>query len=78
MAAVLVMLTGIAGGKNLFEKHIKHALGSLEVAMSDEQLQKKFFDQCELVIGGDSAQAASDACWKLEGVGDISTLIARL
>ena len=63
--------------KNVFEKHIEHALGSLEVEMTDEQLQKKFIDQSELVIGK-SAQAASDVCWKLEEVEDVSRLIAQL
>ena len=71
------MLTETVGSQNLFEKHIEHALGSLEVAMTDEQLEKKFIDQTELVIGK-SAQAASDACWKLEGVEDVSRLVAQL
>jgi len=77
VVAAFMVLTGIADGKNLFEKHIEHALGSLEVEMTDEQLEKKFIDQTELVIGK-SAQAASDACWKLEEVDDVSKLVAQL
>ena len=77
MASALMMLTGSAGSKNLFEKHIEHALGSLEVAMTDEQLEKKFIDQTELTIGK-SAQTASAACWKLEEVDDVSKLVAQL
>jgi len=72
-----MMLTETVGGKNLFENHIEHALGSLEVAMTDEQLEKKFIDQTELVIGN-SAQTASDLCWKLEEVDDVSRLVAQL
>jgi len=77
MVSALMMLTRFAGGKHSFEKHIEHALGSLEVAMTDEQLEKKFIDQAELVIGK-SAQAASDICWKLEEVDDVSRLVAQL
>jgi len=72
-----MMLTETVAGQNLFEKHIEHALGSLEVAMTNEQLEKKFVDQAELVIGK-SAQAASDACWKLEEVDDVSRLVTQL
>ena len=71
------MLTRTSDGKDLFEKHIEHALGSLEVEMTDEQLEKKFTDQSELVIGK-SAQAASDVCWTLEDIEDVSQLIAQL
>jgi len=61
----------------VFEKHIEHALGSLEVEMTDEQLEKKFIDQSELVIGK-SAQAASDICWALEDVEDVANTVAEL
>jgi aconitate decarboxylase len=71
------MLIRYPDGTKTFEKHIEHALGSSEVAMTDEQLEKKFIDQAELVIG-ESAQAASDACWKLEDMDDVSQLIAQL
>ncbi|KAK3080560.1 hypothetical protein LTR53_020527, partial [Teratosphaeriaceae sp. CCFEE 6253] len=32
------------------EKHVEHAVGSLEVPMSDEQLTEKFVDQAALVL----------------------------
>ena len=52
-------------------------MGSLEVEMTDEQLERKFIDQSELVIGK-SAQAASAACWALEDADDVSQLVAQL
>jgi aconitate decarboxylase len=34
------------GGETNIEKHISHALGSLEVPMTDARLERKFIDQC--------------------------------
>ena len=36
-------------------KHIFHAIGSLEVPMTDAQLTEKFVDQSALVLGDDGA-----------------------
>lgn len=58
-------------------RHVVHAVGSLEVPMSDAMLEKKFIDQCEPVIG-DKAKAASDACWKIEEVEDVASLARML
>ncbi|EXJ65348.1 hypothetical protein A1O7_01689 [Cladophialophora yegresii CBS 114405] len=63
-------------GKEL-KKHVKHAIGSLEVPMTDEQLQEKFLDQVSLVLG-DGAKKASDIAWSLKGVGDVATLVKTL
>ena len=57
------------GGK--MEKHISHALGSLEVPMEDGQLEGKFVDQCEPVIGREGVEKANKACWGLERVRDV-------
>lgn len=53
------------------EKHVDHAVGSLEVPMSDAQLTEKFLDQCEPVLGSEQAKKASEWCWELEKIGDI-------
>jgi 2-methylcitrate dehydratase PrpD len=53
-------------------KHIKHAVGSLEVPMSDAMLERKFEDQCIAVLGADQTKAVSGACWKIESVSDVA------
>ncbi|KAK5171245.1 uncharacterized protein LTR77_004389 [Saxophila tyrrhenica] len=47
------------------EKRIDHAVGSLEVPMTDEQLTAKFVDQAGLVLGEADAKSASDAAWRV-------------
>lgn len=47
------------------ERHITHAVGSLQVPMSDEQLTSKFVDQVSLVIGGNAAKQSSENAWKI-------------
>lgn len=59
------------------EKHVLHALGSLEVPMSDEQLEEKFLDQC-LPVLGDRTQAVSDRCWKIGEAKDIAEIVKLL
>ena len=60
------------------EKHIRHAVGSLEVPMTDEQLTEKFVDQAALVLGLSSAQVASDAAWKLAEADDVAKVLGSL
>ena len=61
------------------EKHIEHAVGSLEVPMSDEQLTEKFVDQATLLLGSvEHAQQASELAWKIGEVNDVATILARL
>lgn len=59
------------------EKHVDHAVGSLEVPMSDDQLTQKFVDQSFLVIG-DNAQRASDAAWKIAECDDVAKVLQAL
>ena len=61
-----------------FDKHISHALGSLEVPMTDEQLKEKFVDQCLPVLGSDGVQQASETCWGLEASKDVGTIARDL
>ena len=53
------------------QKHVHHAVGSLEVPMTDEQLTEKFVDQAALVLGEQEAKAASDAAWKIAEASDV-------
>lgn len=71
------MLTGTTGEQKQFKKHVEHALGSLAVEMDDRQLEEKFIDQCDPVLG-QSTKAASDACWRLAETDDVSILLAQL
>jgi aconitate decarboxylase len=48
-------------------KHVQHAIGSVEVPMTTEQLEEKFIDQVSPVLGAEGAQHASKACWALQG-----------
>ncbi|ROV90347.1 hypothetical protein VMCG_09717 [Cytospora schulzeri] len=67
----LVVVT-MKGGKKL-EKHVQHAVGSMEVPLDEHRLQEKFLDQCQKVLG-DGTKAASDALWAIEDVEDIATI----
>ena len=59
-----------ADGSKL-EKHVDHAVGSLEVPMTDEQLTEKFVDQAALVLGEQDAKVASDAAWMIAKSDDL-------
>lgn len=72
--AILVLT--MEDGK-ILEKHVKHAVGSLEVPMDDKMLQQKFEDQCVAILG-DGVKAASDACWDIENVRDVVDIAKAL
>jgi aconitate decarboxylase len=59
------------------EKHIAHAVGSLQVPMTDEQLTAKFIDQVSLVIGKDAATRWSEKAWNLHNVQDVDAVTSR-
>jgi aconitate decarboxylase len=60
------------------DKHVGHALGSLEVPMTDEQLKQKFLDQVSIVLGHSASLTASEAAWRLGDAEDVLPLIQRL
>lgn len=60
------------------EKHVAHAIGSLEVPMDDAMLERKFIDQCLRVLGSEAAQSASEACWNIETLDDVSAITSVL
>ena len=66
----LVTLT-LADGQTL-EKHVAHAVGSIEVPMDDAMLEKKFLDQASKVLV--DAEAVSKSLWNLESMGDVSSI----
>ena len=60
------------------EKHVEHAVGSLEVPMSDDQLTEKFIDQAALVLGKEGAQKASDLAWRFREADDVVKILRML
>lgn len=59
-------------------KHVRHAIGSLEVPMTDRQLEDKFVDQVSPVLGGEVTREASRTCWALKGAANVGTLANKL
>ncbi|GKZ23027.1 hypothetical protein AbraIFM66951_008958 [Aspergillus brasiliensis] len=53
------------------EKHVHHAVGSIDAPMTDSQLTEKFIGQCTPVLGPEQAKIISDWCWSLETKDDI-------
>ncbi|KAJ6577114.1 hypothetical protein B0H10DRAFT_1836380 [Mycena sp. CBHHK59/15] len=59
-------------------KHVQHAIGSLEVPMSEKQLEEKFVDQVSLVLGAEGARQASQTCWALQGINSVTELAKNI
>lgn len=70
------ILVRFKGGQAL-EKHVEHAVGSVEVPLSDQRLQEKFVDQCQKVLGAD-VSVASDALWNIENVEDVADIASLI
>jgi len=50
-------------------KHVERAIGSRERPLSNEQLEAKFMNQAELVIGEAQSRALLDLAWTIEDLG---------
>lgn len=61
-----------------FEKHVAHAIGSLEVPLDEKRLEEKFYGQCVGVLGPEDTKAASDALWSLAETKDITSFTKLL
>ncbi|KAJ5689190.1 hypothetical protein N7462_003582 [Penicillium macrosclerotiorum] len=69
---LVVRVDGEEGrGEMVIEKHVDHAVGSLERPMTDEQLKTKFKDQCASILGQERTEKASQWCWSLDKAVDI-------
>ncbi|KAI7462218.1 hypothetical protein KC357_g8547 [Hortaea werneckii] len=66
-----------ADGQTL-ANHVKHAVGSLEKPMTDEQLTEKFLDQTTLVLGKAKAVAASNIAWAVAEGPDVAGMLRDL
>jgi 2-methylcitrate dehydratase PrpD len=58
----------------VLEKHVKHALGSLERPMSDADLERKFLRLCEGVLQPEQARGALQQFWSAETLKDVAEL----
>ena len=59
----------------IIERHIDHALGSIERPMSDQELTAKLHDLSDHVIGAHAAGLLADRCWGIEQAPDASAIV---
>ena len=58
----------------VLNKHIEHAIGSLERPMTTASLQKKFSDQAAQTLPADQIDRVMAMCWDIESIEDVSAL----
>ena len=61
-------------GGAIVERSIEHNAGSVENPMTDGQIEAKFVDQTQPVIGLESARQLVAACWQIETLNDASAI----
>jgi 2-methylcitrate dehydratase PrpD len=49
-------------------RYIEHALGSVEVPMTDKQLEAKFTDLADGILPAPAIRRVMDACWNVESL----------
>jgi len=66
----VIVLTMQDGAK--IEKHVEHAVGSLDRPMTNEELREKFQSQAEPVLGKERAEEVEAMAWKICDVPDVA------
>ncbi|KAH8819063.1 mmge/prpd family protein-like protein [Xylogone sp. PMI_703] len=61
----------------VLEKHVEHAVGSIEVPMTNEMLEEKFKDQCASVLE-DRLDEVSAALWDIENVVNVNEVTRKI
>ena len=61
------MTVRLTDGRTL-HRYVEHAIGSVEVPMSDAQLEAKFSDLAEGILPAGQARKLIEACWKVESL----------
>lgn len=56
------------------EKHVEHAIGSLERPMSDRDLEKKFRSQAEGVLAAEQTERLISLCWSIAASKDVGEI----
>ncbi|MGJ5035688.1 MmgE/PrpD family protein [Bradyrhizobium sp. HKCCYLRH3059] len=55
-------------------RRIEHAVGSVEVPMTDQQLEAKFVDLADGIVPAASIRRIMDACWNVESVSNAADI----
>ena len=61
-------LTIVLKDGRTLNRYIEHAIGSVEVPMTDKQLETKFSDLADGIIPAAMIRRVMDACWNVEGL----------
>jgi 2-methylcitrate dehydratase PrpD len=69
------MTITLKDGRRL-HKYIEHAVGSLEVPMSDQALERKFTDLAEGILPAKQTRRVIELCWRLEGLSNVAEITA--
>ena len=56
------------------EKHVDHAVGSLERPMTDAQLDGKFEDLCTPILGADATATLNRTCRNVAALSDAAEI----
>jgi 2-methylcitrate dehydratase PrpD len=67
------MTVVLKDGRQL-HRYIEHAVGSVEVPMTDKQLEVKFTDLADGILPAPAIRRAMDACWNVEGLSDVAEI----
>jgi len=70
-------MTVVLNDGRRLDRFIQHAVGSVEVPMTDRALEVKFADLADGILPQEQARRLIDACWSVEGLKDAAD-IARL
>jgi hypothetical protein len=70
------MTVVLKDGRTL-HRHIEHAIGSLEMPMTDKALEVKFADLADGILPAATIRQAMDLCWKVETLANAAD-IARM
>jgi 2-methylcitrate dehydratase PrpD len=72
-----VDMTIILKDGRTLQRHIEHAIGSVEMPMTDQQLETKFADLADGILAAAAIRRVMDACWNVEKLSDAAE-IARM
>jgi len=69
-----VDLTVVLKDGRQLHRYIEHAVGSVEVPMTDKQLETKFVDLADGILPAPAIRRVMDACWNVEGLSDAAEI----
>jgi 2-methylcitrate dehydratase PrpD len=55
-------------------RYVEHAVGSVEMPMTDQQLEAKFADLADGILPAATARKVMDACWGVESLADAAEI----